>query len=916
MKYYRAITIKHPVTILLLCCLLAGCSLEKKSGFNRYMQNVTAHYNIIFNANNLLQQKQDIYAASFVDNYNQFLRVYQDTIYHTPAPDKELDAIIAKANTIISVKEQSRYVGDAYLLLAKANYLYGNYFVADEFANYVIKNYTDKPELQQQARNWRVRTLLNLHQLPLAKLVSDTNLTVIFYAKKKYDEGSVYAARLQYDLDAGDYKHAEEMAQRAIKTIDDNRLRRRLTFILAQLQEQNHKPAEAAANYSRVVSSNAVFEMAFNAELNRIRIQDTQNGRHVSRIDRLRALLKSDINKDFIDQIYFQIGELYLADGKLDDAVKNYRLSINNSKKNQGQKGLDYLRLADISFKNKGDYTGAKKLYDSTLLNLAPTYPGYRAIQLKANNLQVLAEQLRIISHEDTLQQLAGLNETDRAARLDVLAKQHVADVKAAALSTSNSAFANANSPTSSVPTALTPNASTFYFYNVNALSTGFSDFKRRWGNRKLEDNWRRANRANSDITNNTQNITTQIDPSVLPKKDQKSADELMATTYKQQLLQNLPLTPQTIAQSNARVYNAYFTIANFYRDVLEEPKEAIISYETLLKRFPDGSEKPTIYYNLYRLYSDVDAAKSDYYKDLLLKNYPETPFAKVILDPDYGRKMNDKDAELNSLYNNVYDLYTQKKYTDVITNAEQLLQQYPNNKLAAQIAYLKAMAAGHNEKLLPFRADLYNILNQYPNDMLIAPLINQHLTYIDANQEELAARPVVLVDNDIYDSPFAQSLIVPKLAVTEHPKTVVKQSAASNKAAPAAQPVKPGSALYSLRDSSRYYFVVNVATGTTNLSSSRFGIGQFNRANFAPEAGIKHQLKDAGDNNQLIFVGVFHSLAAVKEYARAIIPLMPQIMKVPADKYSFFVITQENLDKLADKKTLDSYIDFYQKNY
>ena len=35
-------------------------------------------------------------------------------------------------------------------------------------------------------------------------------------------------------------------------------------------------------------------------------------------------------------------------------------------------------------------------------------------------------------------------------------------------------------------------------------MSSGFSDFKRRWGNRKLEDNWRRANRSNSDITNNT----------------------------------------------------------------------------------------------------------------------------------------------------------------------------------------------------------------------------------------------------------------------------------------------------------------------------------------------------------------------------------------------------------------------------
>jgi len=98
-------------------------------------------------------------------------------------------------------------------------------------------------------------------------------------------------------------------------------------------------------------------------------------------------------------------------------------------------------------------------------------------------------------------------------------------------------------------------------------------------------------------------------------------------------------------------------------------------------------------------------------------------------------------------------------------------------------------------------------------------------------------------------------------------------------------------------------------------LASSRFGIGQFNRANFKDNS-IKHQLKDVGADNWLIYVGRFYSIGAVKDYAQAIIPLMPQIMKIPKDKYSFFIITQKNLDKLADKNTLDSYIEYYQKNY
>src|SRR6185312_16109362 len=114
---------------------------------------------------------------------------------------------------------------------------------------------------------------------------------------------------------------------------------------------------------------------------------------------------------------------------------------------------------------------------------------------------------------------------------------------------------------------------------------------------------------------------------------------------------------------------------------------------------------------------------------------------------------------------------------------------------------------------------------------------------------------------------------------------------------------------------STNYYFVVNVSTQTINLSSSRFGIGQFNRTNYPP-GSISHQLMSIGDNNQLVYVGRFYSLKAVKDYARAIIPLMPDIMKVPKGQYSFFIITKQNFDKLNSKPMLDSYTEYYQNNY
>ncbi|MEO6851753.1 MAG: hypothetical protein ABI203_10815, partial [Mucilaginibacter sp.] len=343
------------------------------------------------------------------------------------------------------------------------------------------------------------------------------------------------------------------------------------------------------------------------------------------------------------------------------------------------------------------------------------------------------------------------------------------------------------------------------------------------------------------------------------------------------------------------------------------------------------------------------DAAKSEQYKNLLLKNYPDTPFARVIVDPEYAKRLNDADGVLNAAYNDIYDAYSKKDYKTAISRSDALTKQYPNNKWAAQVAYLRAFSSGHQEKLAPFMADLEQIQTKYPDDKLIGPLIKQHLAYITANQPEMAARPVVLVDNGPNGIPFvpvvsssdqpainyALQVATKRIEPNQPAKTPAKDKSAkkltdtglglkapadstakntiANNGQVAAHPKAPS--IFSMRDSTNYYFVINVNSGSTNLASSRFGIGQFNRANY-DNAQINHQVIYVGENNTLIYVGRFYSIADVKAYARAVIPVMGDIMKVPKDEYNFFIITQANLDKLTTKARLDSYLDFYQDNY
>ena len=495
---YFSVNVFHLV-LLLAVLTIAGCSLEKKSTLNRGLQNLTAKYNILFNANELLREKKDSYEATYVDDYSELLSVYRDTVARPTEPDKDLEAVKVKGNNIISLKEQSHYVGDGYLLLGKANYYQGNFFDAVEYFSYVTRSFPEDADLKQEASVWMARSLLYLNKDAEAKLVLDTALLDINPKKKL--SADVYATRLQYDINTQNYPEAEEMAKQAVEHSRNKMEEMRWKFILAQLQELNQKPADAIANYGRIVNSNVAFSMAFNANLNRIRIEDQQNGVKISRVARLRSLLKNSNNKEFTDQIYFQIAELQFADKEIDNAIKSYQQSVRYSQINQTQKGLSYLRLADIYFKNKQDYAIAKNYYDSTLLNLSPNYPAYITIIKKSENLQLLADRLGIIAKEDTLQMLAALNEPTREKKIDEMVNRNTLQQQAVVVTNTNNAldpFANGNDPAN--PQLSTPTGGKFYFYNNNAISQGFTDFKRVWGNRRLEDNWRRSNKTGTDV--------------------------------------------------------------------------------------------------------------------------------------------------------------------------------------------------------------------------------------------------------------------------------------------------------------------------------------------------------------------------------------------------------------------------------
>jgi tetratricopeptide (TPR) repeat protein len=903
------------VTCSITFLLITGCGSQKETVATRGMQNLTARYNILYNAKELVNESERNINLAYQDNFGNFIPVFKEPDETLSQPElKKLDDAILKANTIVNEKFQSKFVDDAYFLIAKANHLKSNFFNATEYFTYVYNSYPKEKELKQAALAYKVRSLISSDRFEEAESTLDTAFKYIESEKKSVAD--LYAIRSQMLIFSRKDEEAISFLEKAIKLSKNKENKIRWTFLLAQLQDNTGKTDEALSNYSKIVKSNAPFNMAFNALLNSITIKDEKTGKKTDRAEQLNSLLKDDKNRDFRDQIYYEIANSYADENNIDKAIENYNLAVRRESRNQNQKGLSYLKLADIYLK-QSDFIKAKNYYDSTLTSLSPQYPDYELIQKKGSNLALLANRLSIIAQEDTLQMLANLPEAERKERVGILVREQAQKSLSPAAAAQTDAFFNNSQPFGN------SKDNKFYFNNPTALSQGFSDFKRKWGNRKLEDNWRRSQKSSSDIANSGAD-NNNFSGNMIP--DNPDAVALTPQDIQKTFTDSIPLTAVQKSASDQKIASAYYDIGNYYREVLNDQAEAIRNYETLIKRFPVSNFKLPVYYNLYRLYAETDPEKSAYYKNILLKEHPETPFAKIILDPSFNQKVDVREVELTKFYNETYRQYESKNYKEVISRAAEAEKNFGRNHLSAQSAYLNALAIGHTQKLAALDTAFQQIVRNYPEDKLIVPLVQQHLLYLQTNKDLINKRIFALVDEDPNEprfveeprtEPVQQTLIAKNTDVKSKPAitTEDKVNPQQNNTDKASVPIPTESGFFSMADSAEYYFVVNILDPSVNLSSSRFGIGQFNRANFSGN-GIKHQLKAVNRQNQLIFVGVFNSKNAVVDYYKNINPLMKDIMKIPADKYNTFFISKQNLDKLNNRDMVDQYIDFYQKNF
>ncbi|MFN0291846.1 type IX secretion system periplasmic lipoprotein PorW/SprE [Pedobacter helvus] len=993
MNTYR----KHQVSAILCILLIAlgfGCSSQKDTAVNRKLQNLSARYNLIYNSNVLLDEYLEGVNQSRKDNFDNFL-----PLYHAPAiadattagtKIKELDEVDQKARTIIAEKNISNYIDDAYILLGKTNFYQGKYYNAQAYFDYVAGAYHKNHKVYLNALNWKARSLIELDDLKNAERVLDT--VVIELDSVKGQKSEPLATLAQINIIKENDKQAITYLEKALKAGPTSLNKTRWTYTLAQLYESEKEFEKSLDAYRKVEKSNAAFDMYFNAKLSRIRVTEQLSGNSFDRKLALTRMLKDDKNEDFKDQIYYEIAEDYYAGNDFGKAEEYYNLSVKNSITNNVQKALSYLKIADLNFKHYSDYVTAKLYYDSTALTLPKTHPLYSAIANKAQNLAYLQQRYETINLQDTLQKFAKLPAADRPIALT--------NYFAALENKSTTGSTNNGQPASTGRANVnytSQTGSTFYFANTNAISRGFNEFKKRWGNRKLTPNWRQSVKSSQSQADA---LAAVDDPfGAMPQNPDAPATTAPKSANQSALyLDSIPLSPAALETSNQKIINAYLDMGSFYQQVLNDKPEAIKTYEALLKRFPNNNKLDMVYYSLYLAYKGTDNAKSNEYKNLVLSKFPNSVFAKTILDPSFSLRQNQLEAMLNKEYESLFYKLQEKDFSTVITKASDISKRFPGNTMEPQYDYLKAIAIGRTENVDHLITAFKDISERHQKDVLIKPLVDQHLLYINAHLSEFKKRKIALVGYDPYEIPFAENKtgirlnepiianvldptgkkkfvqpappLVSKPAVEEpkiekkpevkppvkeikkdtviakapvvetkkdtlaNPTLIAKKDSATVLATekkdtladpivitkpadtvvqPIAVPEPPKETLFNPASSSNYYYVVAINNVSLNVSTSRFGIGQFNRGNYSG-TNLRHQLKEL-EQDQLIIVGDFTSISDVQQYQQNIKSQLGRIIKIPAANYTTFAISKENLEKITNRDTLERYIRYINNN-
>ena len=918
---------------VVLLLLLVSCTTKKNTPAVRAYHAMTAHYNTLYNGQVAFLEGEEAQNKGHKDNFNEILPMYICTSKSTAGMGKSnFETAITKCEKAIKVhsikkrpiikgnhrrtekekaflarKEFNPYMYHAWLMMADAQFRKGEFFEAAATYNYTLRLYSTQPDIASVARARLARCYVALDwpydaEDLLGKMKRDS---ITRRGQKEYDN-----TRAGYYLLTKQYREAIPHLQATINNTRGKLPRARLNFLLAQLYHETGRDTLAYKALSRVIRANPPYEVAFNARIMQTEVM--HKGKFRQMIARLKRMARSDKNKDYLDKVYYAMGNIYLSADDTTQCIAAWEKGVKESKKSGPDKATLLLRLSQLYWEQE-NYIDAARTYKLCVGVLDKEHDEYEESDRRSKILTELEPHLSTIKLQDSLQVLAASPEEVYMAAIDrVIAELRRKEKEEAKLAAANGTLnpnaaggTTANNAAGAAKPAIAKDLNSFgtqqqgdwYFYNPSAVQNGAKEFQKRWGMRRNEDYWRISNK--SSLMKDTEEGEAQdanfdeaaadslfggiggAESDSIASAEQALKDSLANDPHEREYyLRQIPFTEEQMEESNRLLADAVYNAGILEQEKLENFPLAERTMVRLLNDFPEHDGIDNIFYHLFLLYGRLsDTESAEEYRGYLLEDFPEAKLAALLGNPNYEMIAREGKHVEDSIYAEAYKAYQTEQYDKVEENYRFSTDNFPEGKHRARMMFIRAMSALYGGERDTFMVTLRDVVQKFPQEE-VTELANAIVKGLDEGR---------LLMDDRYDASSIWS-------------RRTRSDSDSTDAVP------------QLKDDryANFNFVLAYPTGSLDEKMLVFEMARYNFTNYmVRNFDIEIQ---ADPYLTLMIVKGFMAFDEVHAYAQKL--YADEHMRTRLEGLRTLLISDDNLKMLGKEFSFDEYKEFYDEHF
>lgn len=905
---------------------LTGCSTQKNTAMSRFWHAFNARYNTYYNGSQAFIEGSEAQEKGHQDNYTELLPLYPSSNKTTRTIGAgQFDRTIEKMEKAIKLhsikkrpqwtsgrrkteedrewlnrREYNPFLWKAWLLMGKAQFQKGDFEEAAATFSYMSRLYQTQPHIRGIARAWLAKSYTESGWLYEAEDVirNQRRDSLDWRAVKDWDY--TYA---DYYIHNGQYEEAIPYLREVIRHEKRRLQRAREWFIMGQLQAKLGHRDDAYYAYKRVLRLSPPYQLAFNARIAQTEVMAAGQARKM--ISRLKRMAASDNNKDYLDQVYYAIGNIYLTERDTANAIWAYEMGNEKATRSGIEKGVLLLKLGDIYWERE-KYSDARRCYGEAIGLLDRERPDYPQLSQRSIVLDELVPHTEAIHLQDSLQALAHMSEADRLAAIDRVIeqlkekerKEEEARLEAENELAQQQNQGNQNQAINTRPT--TQNAGqqsgTWYFYNPQAVSQGKQQFQRLWGRRENVDNWQRINKTVVNLKPENEENPEAPDapegseapgfsenpdaPRTSESNDSTTTDSISNDPHtREYYLAQIPFTEEQMAASNALLADGLFHAGIILKDKLDNLRLSERMLTRLTSQHTDYEHNDEAWYHLYLLYARQGRMnEAQLCLNHLTASYPESQWTVLLNDPYYEENARFGTHIEDSIYAATYDAFRENRFDVVKANTALSADRFPLGLHRPKFIFIEGLSLlneGHPNECL---AHMREVVEKYPQSEVseLAGMI------VKGVQEGRRLHGGTFDLGDVWSRRDSVMNKRDSLAADTLSKT---------------------------RDT-RFAFVIAYRPDSINGNQLLFELARYNFTNYLVR-NFEINVESGEGINRMVVSG-FLSYDEVRQYVRLL--YADEQMNAALSGCRHLLISEENLRKLGTSFSYNDYDEFYER--